>query len=189
MRLKTEVVGEADDTSEPAAVCGRKRCGDKVRLCFSQRKKAKTPSFDFVSLEKGQGSVLSVINTLPTHSNRYYVLVKGPFAGAEYTQVNVPEKFVLYASLTEGDEVMFTLNEESMWKINTRSCGAVNIALNSIAVVQECLNTDASDEAESIYTLRLSVGGKLEGELFWVFRNEIHYIKRCAEMTTMPVPL
>jgi len=113
--------------------------GAQVAACFSQRKKAKTPSFDFVSLEKGQGSVLSVINTLPTRSIRYFVLVKGPYAGAEYTQVNVLEKFVLYASLTEGDEVMFTLNEETLWKINIRSCGEVNLALDSISVVQECL--------------------------------------------------
>jgi len=63
--------------------------------------------------------------------------VEGPHAGAEYTRVSVPEKFVLYASLAEGDEVMFTLNDETMWKINTRSCGELNLMRDSVAVVQE----------------------------------------------------
>jgi len=189
MRVTTEFVGVAEDSGEPSTVCVRKRCGDKVRLSFSQRKKSRTPDFDFVSLEEGKGSVLSVVNTVPTRSIRYHVLVKGTHAGAEYTRLNVPEKFVLYAPLAEGDEVMFALNEESMWKINTRGCGEVNLARDSVAIVQECLQTDTTDEAESIYTLRLSVRGISKGEMFWVFRNEIHYIKRCAEMMTMPVPL
>jgi hypothetical protein len=190
MRVTTEFVGVTEDSVEEASpVCGRKRCGDKVRLSFSQRKKSRTPDFDFVSLEEGKASVLSLVDTVPTRSIRYHLLVKGTHAGAEYTRVNVPEKFVLYAPLAEGDEVMFALNEKTMSKINTRSCGEVNLARDSVAMVQECLQTDIIDEAESIYTLRQSVGGIPKGEMFWVFRKEIHYIKRCAEMMTMPVPL
>jgi len=68
MRVKIDVVSEADHTGEASSVCGRKRCGDKIHLCFNQHKKARTPSFDFVSLENGQGSVLSVVNTVPTCS-------------------------------------------------------------------------------------------------------------------------
>jgi len=40
-----------------SSVFERKRCGDKVRLCFSQRKKARTPGFNFELLESGEYSV------------------------------------------------------------------------------------------------------------------------------------
>ena len=188
--VQTEVVDKAEDAAVPYTACPGKRCGDKVRLCFGERKKAKTPSFDYTALEAGQSSVLSVVDTDPSHSIRYLVLVKGPFAGKDYTRINVPDRFVFYDVLAEGDEVMFVSAENSMWKVNERSCGAVkNITRDSVAVVQECLQEDTNNEGQSIYTLRLSVRGSLEGECFWVFRCEIHYIKRCVEMTTMPEQL
>ena len=188
--VETEVVVQAKDAAVPYTACPGKRCGDKVRLCFSDYTKAKTPGLDYTALEAGPSSVLSVVDTDPSHSIRYLVLVKAPFAGKNYAYINVPDKFVFYDVLAEGDEVMFASAEKSMCKVNERNCGAVkNITQDSVAVVQECLQEDANNEGDSIYTLRLSVRGTLEGECFWVLRCEIHYIKRCVEMTTKPAQL
>lgn len=189
MSVKTESTVEANSTCVPFEQCGVKRCGDKVRLRFSDYKKARTPSFDYKALETAQISVLSIVQPALSHNIRYSLLVKGPFAGQDYAHVNVHNKFVFYDVLADDDEVMFALDDSSMWKINTRSCGAVDIARDSVAVVQECLQKDPEDEGESIYTLRLSVQGSPVGECFWVFRREVHYIKRCVEMITMPPPL
>jgi len=171
-------------SASPGAVFKRKRCGDKVLLCFSQRKKARTPAFNFASLEHGECSVLCVIadNTPSVHSIRYEVLVKNSLFGTTYTRVNVPDKFVRYAPLVQGDEVMFNFGDDIMRKINADSCGDVRLLRDSVGVIQECLQRNADDEGDSVYVIRLVVCGKEEGDVFWAQRTEIRYIKRCVEM-------
>jgi len=171
-------------SASPGAVFERKRCGDKVLLCFSQRKKARTPAFNFASLEYGECSVLSFFadNTPSAHSIRYEILVKNSLVGTTYTRVNVPDKFVRYAPVVEGDKVMFNFGDHTMRQINADSCGDVRLLRDSVGVIQECLESNADDEGDSVYVMRLVVSGKAEGNVFWAQRSEIRYIKRCVEM-------
>ena len=171
-------------SASPGAVFERKRCGDKVLLCFSQRKKARTSGFNFASLESAECSVLSVIpdNTPSAHSIQYEVLVKNSLVGTTYTRVNVPDKFVLFAPLVQGDEVMFNFGKDTMRTINAESCGDVRLLCDSVGVIQACLESNANDEGDSVYAMRLVVSGGAEGGVFWAKRREIRYIKRCVEM-------
>jgi len=171
-------------SASPGAVFERKQCGDKVLLCFSQRKKKRKSGFDFASLESAECSVLSVIpdNTPSPHIIRYEVLVKNSLVGTTYTRVNVPDKFVLFAPLAQGDEVMVNFDKDTTCTINAESYGGVHLLRDSVGVVQACLESNAKDEGDSVYVMRLVVPGEAAGDVFWAICREIRYIKRCVEM-------
>jgi len=83
----------------------QKRCGDKLKVTFSSKKKCRAgPNLSL--LESAECSMLSVEESAPTSPQDVRYLLLAKHAGT-YTHIRLHAKFVQFAPLAVGDEVMF----------------------------------------------------------------------------------
>jgi len=175
-------VTRAQTHTEPAQkrVFDRKRCGDKLKFRFSDRKKARNHDFGLDVLAAAPCTLLSIIDDSNVSDNnvRYQVLAK---QAQKFTHVRLMGKYLTYAELDVGDEVMFNFCEKAHKLPLPRTLTDFLVGPETVAIVLECVEKN-TDEALSVYWVRFAHPAFAVCDDFCVLRSQIFYVKRTAEM-------
>jgi len=162
------------------AAMPRKRCGDKLKVVFGAKKKRRAgPILDL--LESADCSLLSIEESASTSppDEQYLLLAKHE---GKFTRIRLLAKFVQYAPLAIGNEVMFNFPDEASEPLGMHEV----ITPNTVAVVQR-YSAHATDEALSEYTVRVCLPvAQLSVAVFTVLRSHVFYIKRCPGLVMRP---
>jgi len=109
---------------------------------------------------------------------RYLLLAK--HAGT-YSQIRLHAKFVQFAPLAVGDEVMFNFPTGAVFQKVPSEMHPV-ITPTTIAVIQK-KHSHETNEALSEYAVKVYMAGsELSIASFTVLRCYLYYIKRCADL-------
>jgi hypothetical protein len=157
-------------------VLPQKRCGDKLKVTFGSKKKHRAGPI-LSLLESAECSMLSVEQSATTSVKdvRYLLLAKHE---GTFTRFRLHAKFVQYAPLAVGDEVMFNFPNEAIVPPDMQPV----ITPNTIAVIQET-HCHGTDEALSQYVVNVCLQGpEMYIASFTVLRCHLYYIKRCADL-------
>jgi len=157
----------------------QKRCGDKLKVMFSAKKKRRGGPF-LCQLESAECSMLSVEESVPTSPQdaRYLLLAK--HAGT-YSQIRLHAKFVQFAPLAIGDEVMFNFPTGAFFHEVPSEMQTI-VTPKTIAVIQHKLAHE-TNEALSEYEVTVYLPApELRIASFTVLRCYLYYIKRCADL-------
>ena len=162
------------------AAMPRKRCGDKLKVAFGAKKKRRAGPI-LSLLESADCSLLSMEESASTSPPEERCLLLAKHDG-KFTRIRLLAKFVKYAPLAVGDEVMFNFPDDASEPSGMQAV----ITPNTVAVIQRyCAH--ATDEALSEYTVRVCLpGAELSVAVFTVLRRHVYYIKRCPGLVMRP---